>query len=502
MVFISRTIKEQSKWVAIQSLDAGSHTPFNRLKRNWLTVYPASITDGTDRINSWSPAGDVLTLVTTHGEPMKIHLDQMKPAVDSLFEELATSLSQLFPNASGLPSEVKWEPQDNLGTLEALVDQADFLKTISPLYIQFSTAMFSPDEPIHQIWLGNKFQAAKFIEWLELEQKVLQTIFLIILFTGGGVSPRTFSIAGLQYRQTPSAKRNLYVHSGVLCFAWPKAKGNSRSIGDVSHSLFSFPSQLNWLLFIYLGIIRKFTIEVLEKQKWSLGQLETFLFVHTGNKKNHGSPWEAYHMNSVLGKFSQSLFGSSFRVSDFRQITQAIYYQHFQGRREMENIMEDTANRMGNHTKQVAHHYYAKIDITSTEDSELSAQAIELCIACSKAWHCWLGLIPYDHMISTKLGPLSILQRQQNYTVAQMQTKIWLLENVDKISPPTNLHDFLVASFSLVRLTSYSPPQILTLLLAGERRTSAIVQGHLHYTLGYRMCPISRMCPNRRFGDI
>lgn len=296
---------------------------------------------------------------------------------------------------------------------------------------------------------------SNFNKWLELEQQALRKILLIILLTGGGVSPRTFSLAGLQYKQTPSTKRNLYLHNGVLCFAWPIAKTNSRSSGGISHSLYSYPPQLNWLLFIYLGIIRRFTVSVMKEHKWSLGQLETSLFVYTGNSSNRGSPWEASHMNSVLGVFSQSLFDSPFKVSDLHQITQAIYYQHFQKRREMDDIMEKAANTMGNHTKDVASHYYSSNYTMATSGSQLTVEAIELCISCSKAWHCWLGLIPYDCSISTRLGSLPILQRQQNQGVAQLAVENWLLKNKEDISAPKNINDFLARLFSQVSFIFY-----------------------------------------------
>ena len=418
-----------------------------------MTVYPESISDTTNRINSWSPEGDVLTLVTTHDEPMKIHLNQMKPAVDLLFSDLTAALAELFPGGMDFPKKVQWELEDSLGTPIAFVDQPGFEKVISPLYTHFITKMSSPDEPTHQIFSGNTFQAPKFKEWMDLEQKALEKIFLIILFTGGGVSPRTFSISALQFKET-STKRNLYLHNGVLCFAWPKAKINSRSGSGGSHSLYSFPPQLNWPLFIYLGIIRKFAVHIIERQMWSLGQLQTSLFVYTGVGINRGSPWEASHMNTILGHFSQSLFNSPIRVSDFRQITQSIYFQHFQRRKEMTDIMEDVANRMGNHSGDVANRYYPGNDSTSAKDPELSLQVIELCIACSRAWHCWLGLISYDDMIGSSLGPLPILQKHHNKVVSQLKAGDWLFRNKGKILPQKNIHDLLTRVFSAVRLTS------------------------------------------------
>lgn len=185
--------------------------------------------------------------------------------------------------------------------------------------------MMSPGESRHQTWSDGKFQYDKFVKWLELEQKVLQKIFLIILFTGGGISPWTLSISELQYREIASGGRNLCFHNGSLCFAFPRAKKNSQSKGDISHSLYAFPPQLNWPLSIYLGIIQQFTIQVMKENNWSLGKLEEHLFVYTKSGAMCGFAWKASYMNVVLGNFSKSLFGSSFRVPDFCQVTQAIY---------------------------------------------------------------------------------------------------------------------------------------------------------------------------------
>jgi len=162
--YISRIIQDQSKWICIKSLDIGFHTPFNCLKRNWLTVYPETILDTTNRINSWSPEGDILTLVITHEEPMKIHLDQMKPAVDLLFSDLTTALTELSPDGINFPPKVQWEPKDSLGTKVAFVDQSAFKKAISPLYNHFTKKMSFPDEPTYQIFSDNTFQVPKFKE--------------------------------------------------------------------------------------------------------------------------------------------------------------------------------------------------------------------------------------------------------------------------------------------------------------------------------------------------
>ena len=51
-------------------------------------MYKASISDTTDKIHNWSPEGDILTLITTYDEPMKVDLNKMRPAVDSLFDNL------------------------------------------------------------------------------------------------------------------------------------------------------------------------------------------------------------------------------------------------------------------------------------------------------------------------------------------------------------------------------------------------------------------------------
>ena len=158
-------------------------------------------------------------------------------------------------------------------------------------------------------------------------------------------------------------------------------------------------------------------------------------------------------MNNILGDFSKSLFDSPLRVSDLRQTTQAIYSQHFQGKREAESIME-TANRMGNHSTPVANRYYDRPDNIATEDPGLSSEVIKLCIACSKAWHCWLGLIPYDNMINQELGSLLVLQRQQNHGIAQLVTGQWLFRNKGKILPPENIHNLFTRSLIPVRLTT------------------------------------------------
>lgn len=372
---------------------------------------------------------------------MEISLAKIKPAVDSLFGSLTTILTTLLPSQMGkqLPPEPMWTSKDSLVAKDPLVDQPEFLAMISPLYTQFETFMQSSGESDHQLWSEDGYQVDRFKVWLELEQKALQKIFLILLFTGGGVSPRAFTIAALQYRNS-SERRNLYLHNGVLCFAWPKTKANSRL--NNSTSLYSYPPQLNWLLFIYLGIIRRFTVRVMKELKWSLGEMENKLFVGTGVGKGRGSCWGTDFMNSTVENFSQNVFGSRVRVGDLRQLTQAIYSLHFYKREEMEEIMEETVNKMGNHTQNVSRRYYARNDRTMG--------GYELCLACSKAWHCWLGLISYDLAIGSYLGELPILQRRRNQVVANLQSNVWVKDNKTTMPVFAGIEDLLKRLLSKV----------------------------------------------------
>ena len=189
---------------------------------------------------------------------MEISLAKIKPAVDSLFGSLTTIPTTLLSSQMGkqLPPEPMWTSKDSLVAKDPLVDQPVFLAMISPLYTQFETFMWASGESDHQLWSEGEYQVDKFKVWLELEQKALQKIFLNLLFTGGGVLPRAFTIAALQY-QNSSERRNLYLHNRVLCCAWPKTKANSWL--NNSTLLYSYPPQLSWLLFIYLGIIQKFS---------------------------------------------------------------------------------------------------------------------------------------------------------------------------------------------------------------------------------------------------
>jgi len=55
---------------------------------------------------------------------MDIHLNRIKPVVDSLFKDLAATLTTLLPNQmeKQLPPKPKWEIQDNLTTTIPFVD--------------------------------------------------------------------------------------------------------------------------------------------------------------------------------------------------------------------------------------------------------------------------------------------------------------------------------------------------------------------------------------------
>jgi len=422
-----------------------------------VIVFQASMSDTTDRIHSWSPDGDILTLVTTHSDPMRIHLNRIKPAVDSLFKKLAIDLASLFPGqiGDGLPPEPEWDIGDALGATQPFVDHKDFLEITSPLYTKFNNSMQSLDEPCHQIWSLNGLQLEKFSSWLKLEQEVLETIFLILLFTGGGVSPRTLSISALQYRSTASQKRNLHLLHGTLCFVWPKAKYNSQSGDDSSDSLYAYPPQLNWLIFIYLGVIRRFTIGVMKMQKWSLGEMETKLFVYTGAKSTRGFPWKAAFMNATLRGFSEQVFDSQPRVSDLRQLTQSIYSLHFQGVEEMEGIMEVAANHMANHSKNVSRNFYGRTNLSIEEWTQL-------CLACSKAWHCWLGLIPYNSISDSHLKKIPILQRHRNQAMANLSASIWIKDHREQMLQVTRVQDLLNRLISKVRFNVCFLYKVLT----------------------------------------
>lgn len=408
-------------------------------------MHQASISDTTDRIHSWSPCGDVLTLITNRDGPMEVHINQMEPAVDELFCQLAAKLSSLFPSEMELPPEPKWNLKDNIGANKSFVDQSDFSAIMVPLYTKFKALMQSPKEASHQKSPNSTFQLDS--SWLESEQEVLEKIFLILLLTGGGIPPRTFSIAALQYRKTTSEKRNLYFLNDTLCFIWPKAKCNSLAKGSSSESLFAYPPRLNWFIFIYLGIIRKFTIETMKEQNLFLGEMDNKLFVYT-TKSKRGSSWDAHTMNSVLGNLTEHIFNSKSTVPDMRQLMQAIYSQYFEMGRKGTGIMEATANRMGNHSLTVAVNWYGR---TTSKENDW----IQPCIACSKAWHCWLGLIPYDPIISSHFGSLPFLQRRENKLVANDTASHWINGKDLRVLEKLGLKELISKLLSKVRLSKY-----------------------------------------------
>ena len=403
----------------------------------------ASASDATDQIHSWSPCSDVLPIVTNRNEPIVVHIDKIRQAVDSLFRDLATALSLLFPSQMGIPSELEWNSKDDINAPNSFVDQDDFLTMMSPIYTRFTTDMHSPSEPSHKIWSNNNFQPDKFSKWLQLGQRTLRTIFLILLLTGGGIPPKAFSIAALQYRTT-SEKNNLYLQ-GVLCFVWPKEKSDSQSRSALSDSLFAYPPRLNWFIFIYLGIIRRFAVETMTEQGWPLGEMESKLFVSPGTANECGSPWKPITIDSALGDITGKIFGFQFKVFDLCQLMQAIYSQHFEKGREKMGIVEAIPNCLSNHSQPIAANWYGRSN--SKED-----EWVKPCIAYSKAWHCWLGLIPYDPIIFAYLGNPPVLQRHRNEAAANKTVSTWVKDKGAKSLEKSDLGGFVYSSLAKVSL--------------------------------------------------
>jgi hypothetical protein len=56
--------------------------------------------------------------------------------------------------------------------------------------------------------------------------------------------------------------------------------------------------------------------------------------------------------------------------------------------------------------------------------------------------HCWLRLIPYEHIIGSCLGDVPILQRQRNEVVANSSAIIWDKDHKDQMSEITDIQDF------------------------------------------------------------
>src|ERR1700753_3891770 len=156
---------DESKWLAVRSIEVGCHTPFNRLKNSWLTVYPASISATSNKTHAWSSDGSVLTLITAHGEPVEVKLSDIAPAVESLIKDLNSLLASLFPGGMELPPEPELNIKDSFCFEESFIDNEGFQEVMSPFYSHFIDAMQSPKETKHAIWSEGRFQLENFNQW-------------------------------------------------------------------------------------------------------------------------------------------------------------------------------------------------------------------------------------------------------------------------------------------------------------------------------------------------
>jgi hypothetical protein len=305
------TASSLGQWVSTE--DQGFQTTFSRLKTAWGKAVKESFQGYGDWESVWIENDQVLEFAR-HGkkDPQRLKMVDFKELVRDIVHRLPVSLEELLPAGVELPdSQVHKLGASSIHREEEFfMDSPNCTGIMHPLYQDFarghsSTVAASPSSTT---------------TWFRKEQEFLGHLFAALLISGG-VSPRTNSAQNCRIR---GVDRNIFhvLDSPVWVSSQFKANSAARSVGG----LWAFPPQVAWPLYFYLGVVRPFSINLLQSTgyKPTLDIQRDYLFVHTSTSKCTQRLWAREEAKRVLEKFIATPLGLKIDTYDLRQILQAV----------------------------------------------------------------------------------------------------------------------------------------------------------------------------------
>jgi len=220
--------------------------------------------------------------------------------------------------------------------------------------------------------------------WLEKAEDFLH-LLLAVLLASGGRTPRIDAVGGFKIH---GSNRSMLHMLGSPVWA-----------DNLAHELQSYPLQVAWPLYFYIGVIRPFTIKILVA-RGALSDLERLsqcMFVHTFPLNLKERHWTRGDTSAVVDQFFGKPLGLQLDHNDLRQILHHTIIKHvLPGMPALPQSNQGIYNIMANHTDETSALCYAIDDLSNYAADRPQTTHF---LAISRAFHVWCGLL------STNLEP-------------------------------------------------------------------------------------------------
>ena len=328
-------------------------TPFSRLKSSWNKVNPeASLVEG-NWSGIWSPEGDKIEFSHKGNNPQAVPLERYRQHILGLGQQLLPSLADLLPRGMTLPKIPFQELSDNPNEPISFLDSPLFQHFFLPIFQEFEKKMLrffvgltnSNTSSTYELRIGDVNA------WLEQEYQFRQLLLATLITTCGGAPPRQLTIVDCKIRKTEASDRNIFIMEQNLTWALGKQKG----IGQKYGLLWSYPPQVTEATCYYLGVIRPFTIKILQKLGSDTILPQTHLFAKSNSPDK---TWDSKSTNNSIQKHISSPLQLKVKLSDLCQIGQAIRNCHLQSVPKGPSL--SIINQMANHSNWTSEKHYGQ----------------------------------------------------------------------------------------------------------------------------------------------
>lgn len=361
-------------------------TPFSRLKSAWVQVNPEGFMVHGSWAGTWSPEGDKIEFSRIGKKPQSLHLENYRWHILGLVKKLLAGLTSLLPEGMSLPQISSLTLEDHPLHSQSFLDSPQSQKLFLPLFQKFEKEMFRSSEGLTEAngLKPHSLNIEKLKAWLKRECKFQQLLLATLLTTGGGIPPRQLTIEDCRIRRNQSSERNIFIMGGNLTWAWGKQKG----IGQKHGCLWSYPPQVAGPVFYYLGVVRPFTIKVLQKFGKSTQWLETNLFARSDSSDH---TWYSSYTNSAIQEHLSLPLKLTLNIHDLRQLGQAIMNRHCLPTSQQPG--PSIVNQMADHSNWTANKHYGRDDTSNISLPNQSHLDITDMLSASKTYHFWLGFV-------------------------------------------------------------------------------------------------------------
>lgn len=324
----------------------------------------------------WMEEKKILEFTSMKTGTQSLRINDLQGCIKNLIHDLQVGIKNLLPSEMGFPNSHVHEFLDQPTGKVFFIDTEHSQKILGPLYQEY--------EKGHRDILNSVDLVTA---WLKEAEHFLHLLLATLLVSGGKI-PRMDAVGGCRIR---GFNRNILHMSGSPIWA-----------DSLTSELQSYPPEVAWPLYFYLGIIRPFTIKVLTARGAlsDLGRLNEYMFVHISPLNREDRRWTRGDTSTVVDQFFGKPLGLKLDYNDLRHIFCHIIKKHIlPGMPALPQFSQRIYNTMANHTSLTANRNYGIDDISNLAVDRF--QTIHF-LAVSRAFQVWCQLIsPNQELPST-----------------------------------------------------------------------------------------------------